>query len=326
MVRFCVVCVAAVCSLSTLVAAFPVIEKRVDQIFDEFTAQWVQACKAAGGGNECDTLVAASPITKKRTDQTFDESTEQWVQACKAAGGGNDCNNISVNAFDELSADTQAPLCGQQDGGDNMVDLAKKISKGGQPDPDMIRLAQIFIQQPRNTPDNKMVPYCQTPPRNAELAGYYQCQFASPAKSGVYSGDKTATTPLGLGAPVSPAGSCPAYPSGPVPNGKQLVDLVKVPGTPVGGGAGAGSSASAGTSSPAGPTISGNEPALSATGAAQSAGAGSSASAGTSSLAGPTGSGNGTVPSATGAAQSAGAGGKNSAGGKKGAGGAGSKD
>jgi hypothetical protein len=37
--------------------------------------------------------------------------------------------------------------CDQQDAADKMVDLAKTLNN----DADMIRLAQIFVQQPRNT-------------------------------------------------------------------------------------------------------------------------------------------------------------------------------
>lgn len=104
-----------------------------------------------------------------------------------------------------------------------MIDLAKKLKN----DPEMIRLAQLFVQQPRNAPDSLQVPYCQTAPRNQELAGLFHCQFAG-SKFPQFSGDGTGNKPLG-GAAVNPAGSCPAKPDGPVPDGVQLNSLTKEP-------------------------------------------------------------------------------------------------
>lgn len=76
------------------------------------------------------------------------------------------------------------------------------------------------------------MPYCQSAPRNAELNGLFQCQFASTNKetfvsspSNLKIGD-AGTIPFGLSAPLNPAGSCPANPSGPVPDGQQLVQIV----------------------------------------------------------------------------------------------------
>jgi len=54
-----------------------------------------------------------------------------------------------------------------------MIDLAKQLNN----DPTMIRLTQIFVQQPRNSPDSLSVQYCQQAPKNAELNGLFQCQF-----------------------------------------------------------------------------------------------------------------------------------------------------
>ena len=61
------------------------------------------------------------------------------------AGGQDKCNPIAVTAFATLLA--AADPCAQQDSADAMIDLAKQLNN----DPDMIRLAQIFAQQPRNT-------------------------------------------------------------------------------------------------------------------------------------------------------------------------------
>jgi len=125
-----------------------------------------------------------------------------------------------------------------------MIDLAKQLKN----DPEMIRLAQLFVQQPRNAvgylsssdmsprsknllhlpqPDTLQVPYCQVAPRNAELNGLFHCQFAG-SNFRKFSGDQTGNLPLGVKA-VSPPGSCPAKPDGPVADGAQLNTLVKNP-------------------------------------------------------------------------------------------------
>jgi hypothetical protein len=61
------------------------------------------------------------------------------------AGGAGQCSTISQTAFTTLLA--AGGNCDQQDAADSMVDLAKTLNN----DPDMIRLSQIFVQQPRNS-------------------------------------------------------------------------------------------------------------------------------------------------------------------------------
>lgn len=62
-----------------------------------------------------------------------------------AAGGGQQCNPLSIAAFSTLLA---APgPCEQQDAADNMIDLGKTLTNNSE----VIRLTQIFAQQPRNT-------------------------------------------------------------------------------------------------------------------------------------------------------------------------------
>jgi hypothetical protein len=80
----------------------------------------------------------------KRIAQNIPDSTAKWEQACLAAGGGERCNPLSVAAFSTLLA--APPPCAQQDAADNMIDLAHQLNN----DADMIRLTQIFRQQPRN--------------------------------------------------------------------------------------------------------------------------------------------------------------------------------
>ncbi|KAH9954588.1 hypothetical protein BC827DRAFT_1272484 [Russula dissimulans] len=169
---------------------------------------------------------SALPL-QKRISQTIADSTTLWVQACEKAGGGGQCNTISQAAFSTLLA--AAGNCDQQDAADKMVDLAKTLNN----DADMIRLAQIFVQQSRNAPDGLQVPYCQTAPKNTELNGFFHCQFAG-SDFTKFSGDQTGNLPLGVSA-VNPPGSCPALDK-PVPDGVQLNTLVSSPGTPIGGG------------------------------------------------------------------------------------------
>ena len=61
----------------------------------------------------------------------------------------------------------------------------------------------------------------------------FQCQFAS-AKTQTFVGGVTVgnpgTIPFGLSSPLNPAGSCPANPNGPIPDGQQLVDITQNPG------------------------------------------------------------------------------------------------
>ncbi|KAI0067437.1 hypothetical protein BV25DRAFT_1912070 [Artomyces pyxidatus] len=168
------------------------------------------------------TAVIALPV-QKRIAQTIADSTAEWVKACDAAGGADQCNTISQVAFQTLLA--AGKNCDQQDAADQMIDLAKKLDN----DPEMIRLAQLFVQQPRNAPDSLQVPYCQTAPKNAELNGLFHCQFAS-SDFTKFSGDQTGNLPLGVSA-VTPPGSCPAKTDGPVPDGVQLNTLVTSPGT-----------------------------------------------------------------------------------------------
>jgi hypothetical protein len=109
-----------------------------------------------------------------------------------------------------------------------MVDLAKTLSSNA----DMIKFAQIFAQQPRNSPTSLSVPYCQSAPRNAELNGLFQCQFQGDNPTtfvGNIAVGGNGTIPFGMSAPVNPAGSCPANPSGPIADGSQLVDLTQNP-------------------------------------------------------------------------------------------------
>lgn len=93
------------------------------------------------------------------------------------------------------------------------------------------------------------MPYCQQAPKNAELNGLFQCQFQSADEQTFVGGTKAGgqgTVPFGLSSSVSPAGSCPANPSGPVPDGQQLVTITQDPGlNNISGSSGGDSNASA---------------------------------------------------------------------------------
>ncbi|OCH91408.1 hypothetical protein OBBRIDRAFT_775268 [Obba rivulosa] len=180
----------------------------------------------------------------KRIAQVIADSTTQWEAACDAAGGGEQCNPTAVTAFSTLLA--AAGPCDQQNSADAMIDLAKQLNN----DPDMIKFAQIFAQQPRNSPSSQAVPYCQQAPKNAELNGLFQCQFQSADETTFVGGltvGSAGTIPFGMTSPVSPAGSCPANPSGPIADGTQLVDITQNPG--VSGSSGSGNNAASASSS-----------------------------------------------------------------------------
>lgn len=114
---------AALAALSTVSGA-PLM-KRIAQNIPESTAQWEQ-----GEWRRAD-LFNGPPYTNKSI-------------ACLAAGGGQQCNPLSIAAFSTLLA---APgPCAQQDAADNMIDFARTLSNNAE----MIRLTQIFRQQPRN--------------------------------------------------------------------------------------------------------------------------------------------------------------------------------
>jgi hypothetical protein len=130
------------------------------------------------------------------------------------------------------------------------------------------------------------VQYCQKAPRNPELNGLFQCQFQSTDPVKFTGGAKVpdpGTFPFGQTAILNPPGSCPAHPSGPIPDGTQLVDQVSSPGLPPGNNPGNGtnggtpSSDSPQTSSTLTPVVSSTAPA-----APSSQTSTSSASSGTS--------------------------------------------
>lgn len=183
---------------------------------------------------------------QKRIAQTIADSTTDWVQACvssfvsfltyvfaitdalciqTAAGGADKCQPISQTAFMTLLA--AAGPCDQQNAADQMVDLAKQLNN----DANMIKFAQIFAQQPRNSPDSTQVPYCQQAPANSELNGLFQCQFQGTTDTfnGGLQAGAAGTVPFGLNS-LATARSCPANPSGGITDGSQLTDTTQDPG------------------------------------------------------------------------------------------------
>ncbi|KAF8491573.1 proline-rich protein [Russula emetica] len=180
-------------------------------------------------------VTAVPTQLNKRIAQDIPDSTTKWQAACVAANGGAQCNQIAVTAFGTLLAG--AGDCDQQNNADIMMDLSKKLNSN-----QMISLAQIFCQQPRNSPNSLSIPYCQEKPQNAELNGLFQCQFQGVNPTKFANGNTVGgagTIPLGQSGPLNPPGSCPANTAGPIPAGQQLTDLVNSPGVP-GGSAGNG--------------------------------------------------------------------------------------
>jgi hypothetical protein len=172
----------------------------------------------------------AAPIQlTRRIAQTIAEATAQWEQACLAAGGAERCNPLSVAAMTTLLL--AGGSCDQQNAADNFMDLSKELNSNP-----MIVLSQIFAQQPRNSPNSVAIPYCQQAPRNAELNGLFQCQFQGSNQNTFVNNvalGGAGTIPFGRTDPVSPLGSCPIHPQGPVPDGQQLTDIVQIPDAPL---------------------------------------------------------------------------------------------
>ncbi|KAI0045706.1 hypothetical protein FA95DRAFT_95365 [Auriscalpium vulgare] len=177
-----------------------------------------------------------SDSTTTGWDLASSSTTASWDLACDDAAFAvnesvdhvrDQCIPITSNMSTTLLA-TAGP-CDQQDVADAMVDIARKLNN----DAGMILVAQIFAQQPRNTSDSLSVPYCQVAPKNAELVGLYQCQFQG-ANLTQFAGGVTVgavgTMPLGMTSPLTPAGSCPAHPAGPILNGTELINQVSGPG------------------------------------------------------------------------------------------------
>lgn len=112
-----------------------------------------------------------------------------------------------------------------------MIDLAKNLTSSDNTT-QMNQLAQVFAQQPRNSPDSLSVLYCQQAPKNEELNGLFQCQFDG-VDATTFTGNVQAgapgTIPFGQSTPLDPPRSCPANPQGGVEDGTQLVDITQNP-------------------------------------------------------------------------------------------------
>ena len=108
-------------------------------------------------------------------------------------------------------------------------------------------------------PDSLSVPYCQQAPKNQELNGLFQCQFQG-VNPKTFSKNvavgQAGTIPFGQNQPLNPAGSCPAHPDGPIPDGQQLVDIVGGASGSSGAGANTNTGSGNGASSAPDPTTS----------------------------------------------------------------------
>lgn len=116
----------AVLALAATIANAVPLNKRIAQVINESTVKWEAACVRV-------------------VFKSFYASTPDFLTLQNKAGGGQQCNPVSVTAFMTLLA--AAGPCEQQNAGDKMIDLAKTLNN----DPEMIKFAQIFVQQPRNS-------------------------------------------------------------------------------------------------------------------------------------------------------------------------------
>lgn len=131
-----------------------------------------------------------------------------------------------MSAYMTLSSIPNQAACAQQHIADDMIDLSKSLENL-----EMVRLAQLFVQQPLPTLHGLPLPYCQEQPRNTELQGLYSCQF-----EGSILNLKARVKEHGCLHPApnvdvhvpSPRGSCPAL-ARPLPNGYLLHALTSNP-------------------------------------------------------------------------------------------------
>ncbi|KAG5222557.1 proline-rich protein [Salix suchowensis] len=117
-----------------------------------------------------------------------DEEQSVIVSSQLKAGGTGKCNPVFQTAFTSPLA--TGSNCDQQNTTNSMVNLTKSLNN----DPEMIRLAQLFVQQARNVPNSLQVPYCQQASKNVELTGLFHCQFTGSK----FSSDQTRNLLLGI--------------------------------------------------------------------------------------------------------------------------------
>lgn len=90
--------------------------------------------------------------------------TTQWEAACRSASNNSpQCSNIYVNVPSSTPLTTTNP-CDQQNAGDTMVDFAKNLSGDTS---EVVRLAQISVQQPRDSSRRAEPSYVRGLPRVA---------------------------------------------------------------------------------------------------------------------------------------------------------------
>ncbi|CAE6396823.1 unnamed protein product [Rhizoctonia solani] len=142
----------------------------------------------------------------------FGQEQNPAISELSSACQGNVCGVLAGKAVGTLLA--ASPECAQQDLADDIIDAARTQDAATQTK--MIDIAKRFRQAEKNTPPdfttnpptNRNSVFCQTPPRNAELAGLNQAQdpannpndFFDPAcKCTVKKGSQANTAPLAGG-------------------------------------------------------------------------------------------------------------------------------
>ncbi|KAG8691408.1 hypothetical protein FRC11_004274 [Ceratobasidium sp. 423] len=139
----------------------------------------------------------------------FGQEQNPAIAELSSACNGAVCGVLAGKAVGTLLA--ASPECAQQDLADDIIDAARQQDATTQAK--MIDIAKRFRQAEKNTPPdfttnpptNRNSVFCQTPPRNAELAGLNQAQdpannpddFFDPAcKCTVKKGSQANTSPL----------------------------------------------------------------------------------------------------------------------------------
>ncbi|KAI0069131.1 hypothetical protein BV25DRAFT_1834172 [Artomyces pyxidatus] len=96
----------------------------------------------------CFFIVASSALpVQKHTTGAIADCIARWLKACQTAGGADQCTTKFQNAFQTL---LDGKNCDQKDDAEQMVSFTN--------DSEMTRLAQLFIQQPRNAPNSLHAP------------------------------------------------------------------------------------------------------------------------------------------------------------------------
>ncbi|KAF7790167.1 hypothetical protein EIP86_001119 [Pleurotus ostreatoroseus] len=236
--------------------------KRIDQITEDAAAPWKADCIDLLGQEICFNLAvtAAGSLLFAADVCAQQDAADQMISLAKSFAQNQTSQHQEGNGQDEGKGKKESSKADKSKEKSSAKEHSNQSNNATglstPPNPhgglnatqaylvkNMIDLAVIYAQQPRNTNNDFSVPYCQRRPNNTELVGiYHYCQFAglsnttyniigNPNSGKTIKLGKRGTIPFGMSTPVSPPGSCPSHPAGPVPANVQLVELLRPSGT-----------------------------------------------------------------------------------------------